>query len=247
LTNFNVNLSGKNAIVTGGGSGIGRAIALTLAQAGAAVFVNDVNPDSIDDVADEITQAGGKAGNYHGDISNRFQASALIERAREALGAQIDIFINAAGVYRNDTLDRLDEWDWRRMLDVNLSSAFFCTQLIGRVMADGGGGCIVNLASVHALEKNLTVGVAYAASKAGLIGLTRQTALELGTAGVRVNAVSVGAVAEMDMPTLDAEALPLRRLGQPQDVANAVLFLCSDAAAFITGQTLTVDGGLALI
>lgn len=246
MANFSVDLSGRNAIITGGGSGIGRAIALALAQAGAAVFINDVNPDSIDDVTDEITQAGGKADHYHGDISNRFQASALIEHARAALGAKIDIFINAAGVYRSDTLDRLDEWDWRRMIDVNLSSAFFCTQLIGRVMADGGGGCIVNLTSVHALEKNLSVGVAYAASKAALIGLTRQTALELGAVGVRVNAVSVGAVAEMDMPALDESVLPLRRVGHPQDVAHAVLFLCSDAAAFITGQVLTVDGGVSL-
>lgn len=246
MSNFSVNLGGKTAIVTGAGSGIGRATALALASAGAAVFINDVNPDSIDDVSDEIAPLGGTHGSYHGDIANRFQASALIERARAVVGARIDIFVNAAGVYRADTIDRLDEWDWRRMLDVNLSSAFFSTQLVGRVMADFGGGCIVNLTSIHALEKQLGVGVAYAASKAGLIGLTRQAALELAPNNVRINAVSVGAVSEMDMPAAPDATTPIQRMGQPQDVANAVLFLCSDAAAFITGQVLTVDGGLSL-
>lgn len=240
MTNFVVDLTNQTAIVTGGGSGTGKAIALALAHSGASVVVNDLNPDRAESVTQQIINLGGTALGLQGDISNRFQVSALIERARERFG-RIDIFINAAGAYKhNDVLEKLDEWDWRRQLDVNLTGAFFCTQLIGRVMADEGGGCIVNIAS-SAWQHTLPSSAGYIASKAGMVGMTRQTARELAPAGIRVNAVCPGNIDHMDMPQPTANMLG--RSGTPEDVADVVLFLCSDAARFMTGQALDVDGG----
>lgn len=231
--------------MTGAAGGIGRAVALAFGQAGASVYLNDVNPDRLDDVTDEVKALGVRADSFHGDVANRYQAAALIERAREAFG-RIDYFINAIGIYKSGALANLDEWDWRRIVDVNLTGAFFCTQLIGRVMADEGGGAIVHLTSVHALERALSEGVAFAATKAGVIGLTRQSALEYAPAKIRVNAVCVGAINETQLPKPDAASLPMGRLAAPEEAAHAVLFLCSDAASYITGQAITVDGGYSL-
>lgn len=238
--NFSIDLTGQTAIVTGAGMGIGRAIALALAASGAALTINDLNPDRVETVAQQIMATGGNALAVQADVSNRFQASALIEQTRDAFGS-VNIFVNAAGVYKpNDTLNKLDEWDWRRQLDVNLTGAFFCTQLVGRVMSDDGGGVIVNVAS-NAYNGTLPTGTGYIASKAGMVGMTRQVARELAPANVRVNAVCPGNIEEDTMP--EASPNMLGRLGTPDDVAGAVLFLCSDAASFITGQAIIVDGG----
>jgi 3-oxoacyl-[acyl-carrier protein] reductase len=245
LPNFKVDFSGQTAIVTGAGAGTGKAVALALSAAGAAVLVNDLNPDRADSVTEEIIAAGGRATAFQGDVCNRFQAAATIETAREAYG-RIHILVNAAGVFKAEPMLKLDEWDWRRMVDVNITGAFFCSQLLGRVMADEGGGVIVNIAAAAGLT-GTTESVGYTAGKAGLIGLTRQTALEYAPHNIRVNAVCPGAVAEDDMPTPDSAKIPLSRAGMLDDVANAVLFLCSDAASFITGQTLVVDGGTSLL
>jgi len=237
---FTADFTGHSVIVTGAGSGIGEAIAMAFAQAGAKVLVNDLNPDRTERITEAIKAAGGEASPFQGDISNRFQAAALIETARDVFGT-VNLFVNAAGIYKGEPIARIDEWDWRRQIEVNLTGAFFCTQLMGRVMADEGGGVIVHLASTAGHTHTLPLGAGYVASKAGLIALTAQAARELAPVGVRVNAICAGSISEPDMPTEPHNML--NRMGEPEDIANAVLFLCSDAARFITGQTLVVDGG----
>ena len=237
MSNFQIDLSGRTALVTGAGADIGRAVALALAAAGARVVVNDLNPDRVERVSEEITSAGGQAFGWQADVSNRFQVGSLIEAARDAFG-KIDILVNAAGAVSTTPMLNLDEWDWRRLLDVNLTGAFFCSQLLGRVMADEGGGMIVNIASTAGHPLPQDAGVAYVASKAGLIGLTKRCAVEYAPLGIRVNAVCPGNIAENSTPTN-----PQKRLGSVDEVASVVLFLCSDAASFITGQAINVDGG----
>ncbi|MEL6272744.1 MAG: SDR family NAD(P)-dependent oxidoreductase, partial [Chloroflexota bacterium] len=143
---FSVDLTRKAAIVTGGGNGVGRAIALALGAMGASVCVNDINPDTCETVAAEIVTAGGQAFAWQADVSNRFQVGSLVEEARDRYG-KIDILVTAAGVYKLGAMAKLDEWDWRRVMDVNVNGTFFVTQLLGRVMADEGGGVIVNVAA----------------------------------------------------------------------------------------------------
>jgi NAD(P)-dependent dehydrogenase (short-subunit alcohol dehydrogenase family) len=246
LASSTFDFSGETAIVTGAGSGVGRAIALALASARAAVLVNDLNPDRADTVADAIRSAGGRAEPRQADVTNRFQAAGMIEHAREVYG-RVHILVNAAGIFKGGPMLTLDEWDWRRLVDVNLTSAFFCSQLTGRVMADEGGGVIVNLASTVGMQRALSEGVGYAASKAGVLGLTRQSAVEYAASGIRVNALCLGAIAEDDMPDPDPDHIPMGRAGTLDEAAQAVLYLCSDAAAFMTGQALVVDGGSSLV
>jgi 3-oxoacyl-[acyl-carrier protein] reductase len=241
---FHVSLDGHTAIVTGAGADIGRATALSLARAGAAVCVNDVNPVTIDDVCDEIAASGGRAFPWQGDVSNRFQAAAMIEKTRDMYG-RITILVNAASVHRDGPLDKLDEWDWRRILDINLTGTFFCTQLVSRPMGDDGGGCIINMGSTAGSLYTLPDGISYVTSKAGVIGLTRQSARELAPLHIRVNAICPGNLQGDFDAELPAPGNYLGRRGAFEDVAAAALFLCSDAARFITGQAIVVDGGSA--
>lgn len=229
-------LSNRVALVTGAGAGVGRAVAVALARAGSSVCAVDLNPDRCDRVLAEMTATGATAIAFDGDVSNRFQASASIEHTREHFG-RVDLLVNAAGVFKGGEMLMLDEWDWRRVLEVNLGGAFFMSQLLGRVMADAGGGAILNFGASGARA----AGVSFVASKAGVVGLTQQTARELAQYHVRCNALILGAVGEDDMPAPETALT-----GTLDDAASAALFLLSDAARFVTGQTLTVDGGASL-
>ncbi len=242
MSNFVVDLTGKNAIVTGAGAGIGKAIAEALVNAGASVAVNDLNPDRVETLTEQLQSAGGNVVGFQGDVSNRFQVAALIERARDSLG-NIDILVNAAGIYKAEPLGKIDEWDWRRQIEVNITGTFFCVQLMSRVMVAEGGGIIVNLASTAGHPNPLAEGIGYVSGKAGIIGMTKQAAQELAPQNVRVNAVCPGNIEEPDMPLPSPLQNAMQRPGTPEEVADVVLFLCSDAARFITGQAINVDGG----
>lgn len=234
------------AIVTGAGTGIGAAVALAFADAGAAVVVNDLNPDKVEQIADLIKAQGGRSLAWHADVANRFQVSSMIEKVRDTFG-KVTTLVNAAGVYKTGGMSALDEWDWRRVLDVNMTGAFFCTQLLSRVMIDEKiNGVILNISApvggAGSLAEDIG-GISYVSSKAGLLGLTRQSARELAPHGIRVNALCPANIEGDDSPLASADTLPLRRHGTAEEVAAVAVFLASDAASFITGQVINVDGG----
>jgi NAD(P)-dependent dehydrogenase (short-subunit alcohol dehydrogenase family) len=240
VSQFQVNLQDHVAIVTGAGGDVGKAIAHALANAGASVCVNDMNPDRAASVAAEIQNQSGTAFDFQGDVSNRYQVAAMIEETRSQF-SKVTLLVNAAGGYKADPLLKFDEWDWRKQLDVLLTGTLFCTQLVGRVMTDEGGGVIVNVAS-SAAHRTLEGGAVYVAAKAGVIALTRQSARELAPGQIRVNAVCPGNLAD-DYTSPPPQPNMLGRAGTFDEVADVVLFLVSDAARFITGQAIDVDGG----
>lgn len=241
---------GKVAIVTGGARGIGRAIALRLAREGASVVVNYLsNQAAADKVVSQIQAAGGQAIAAQCDVSNVVQAQALVDRAREEFG-RVDVLVNNAGTTRDTLIMRMTEEDWDLVIDTNLKGAFNCIKAASRPMVKQRYGRIVNVTSVSGLDGN--AGQAnYASAKAGLVGLTKTVAKELGSRGITCNAVAPGYVATdltsslpEDLVQLAIERAPLGRAGTGEDIAAAVAFLASDEASFVTGQILAVDGGL---
>ncbi len=245
-------LDGAVAVVTGGSRGIGRAVAETLARSGARVVVGyHSQAEAAQEVVDGITAAGGVAVAHRADLRERAQADALIGAAQARFG-RVDILVNNAGRTMDGLLLRMRDDDWSEVLRADLDGAFFCLRAAARPMLRQRSGRIVNIASVAGLVGN--AGQAnYSAAKAGLIGLTRAAAAELGSRQVTVNAVAPGWI-ETDMtaavPAAVRESVlgrvPLGRLGRPEDVAQAVLFLASPGAAYITGTVLVVDGGLTM-
>jgi 3-oxoacyl-[acyl-carrier protein] reductase len=240
-------LDGKVALVTGGSRGIGAAISRELAKAGARVALNyRAGQEAADEIAGEI---GGLA--IQADVSNPEEVQALIERVEGELG-DIDALVNNAGVTRDTLIARMTDDDWQTVIDTNLRGTFNTSRAVSRKMLRRRAGSIVNLSSVVGVHGN--PGQAnYAASKAGIIGLTKALARELGSRGVRVNAIAPGYIATELTDVLNDEQrglilqnTPLGRLGEPEDIAGAVRFLCSDEAAFITGEVLLVDGGLGM-
>jgi 3-oxoacyl-[acyl-carrier protein] reductase len=243
-------LTGRVALVTGGSRGIGAAISLELAAAGATVAVNYArNADAAAAVCGEIVDAGGTAHAIAGDVATPDGARALVEQVEADVGP-IDALVCNAGITRDNLIMKLGVDDWRAVIDTNLGGAFFCCQAVSRPMLKRRRGAIVTLSSIVGVHGNHGQ-TNYAASKAGLIGLTKSLAKELGARGIRVNAIAPGYIAtELTdaLPEPAREAIlagtPLGRLGEPADVARAVRFLVSDDAAFITGDVLAVDGGL---
>ncbi|CAG1773121.1 3-oxoacyl-[acyl-carrier protein] reductase [uncultured bacterium] len=242
-------------LVTGAGRGIGKAIALAFAREGAKVAVNDINPDSCEATANEIKALGGEAAACHADVSNKLAVQAMLIDLEDRWG-RVDVLINNAGVEPHKPIVQLDEWDWNRTIDVNLKGTFICSQSAGRMMIKQGGGVIVNIASIAGRAAGLRDRSAYVASKTGLIGFTKECAREFAAHQIRVNAVCPGViVTEMTAHLRDnaaqmqkwLEDIPLGRLGEPDDVTGLVLFLCSDAARYITGQAINVDGGKVML
>jgi 3-oxoacyl-[acyl-carrier protein] reductase len=247
-----MDFTAKVAVVTGSSRGIGRAIAERLAAGGAKVVVNyRGNEAAADKVVAQIEAAGGEAIAVQADVSDVAQAEALIDAAKKAFG-RIDILVNNAGTTRDTLIMRMSEEDWDVVIDTNLKGTFNCIKAVSRQMMRQKYGRIVNITSVSGIAGN--AGQAnYASAKAGLIGLTKTVAKELGSRGITCNAVAPGYVPTDLTASLPEELIqqavdrtPLGRTGTPEDMAAAVAFLASDDASYITGQILAVDGGLAL-
>lgn len=247
-----MSLSGKTAIVTGGSRGIGKAIALKLAEKGANIVVNYTSsPDKAMEVVEQIKEMGREALAIKADVSKEEDVSSLVKEVGKQFSS-IDILINNAGITRDTLLIRMKDEDWDRVIDVNLKGTYLCTKLVAKKMMKQRSGKIVNITSVVGIIGN--AGQAnYSASKAGVIGLTKSSAKELASRGVNVNAVAPGFIhSDMTDKLSDevvenyAKNIPLGKMGNPEDVANAVAFLCSEEASYLTGQVLNVDGGMVM-
>ena len=240
MPDLSPNLSDRNALITGAGAGYGRAIALALAANGASVAVSDINIERAERACEQIQTLGGAAIALQADISNRFQAANMIEQTRDAFGA-IHILVNATRIFHPEAMLSIDEWNWRRQLEINITGVFFCMQLTGRVMADEGGGVMINLASADGLASTPPTGIGYVASQAAVVAMTQQAARELAPRSIRVNAIAVGSAASNKFAASNSEGERTLNCGVTQKVADTALYLCSDAARSINGQVIAAD------
>ena len=243
-------LTGQTALVTGGGRGIGRAIALALAESGMELVVNySSSAAAAEEVVELITASGGKAYALQANVAMEEDVNGLIKTVLERSG-RVDVLVNNAGITRDGLLMRMKTSEWQAVIDLNLTGVFLCSRAVARPMLKQKSGRIINITSVVGLMGN--AGQAnYAAAKAGVVGLTRSTAKELASRGITVNAVAPGFIATDMTKDLDADAIlrdiPLGTFGTQEQVAGAVRFLATDpASAYITGQVLQVDGGMVM-
>ncbi len=246
-----ISLSGKTAFVTGSAQGIGKAIALKLAEAGANIVIGDVNQDKINETVAELKQKGFSCMGQVCDVTKPESVESIIKAAQETYG-KVDILVNNAGITQDTLFMRMELDKWNRVLEVNLTGAFNTTKALIRDMAKNRFGRVINISSVVGVIGN--VGQAnYAASKAGMIGFTKSIAKEYAQRNITVNAVAPGFIETGMTHVLSEEvkeeffrSIPLKRMGTPDDVANAVVFLASDMSAYITGQVIHVDGGMVM-
>jgi len=244
-----LSLEGKVALVTGGARGIGREIVLCFAREGADIAICDVNLEEAEATAKEIQKTGRQCLAFKTDVTDSKDVQAAIDKILDKLG-KLDILINNAGITRDGLVLRMSEEDWDKVIAVNLKGCFVCTRLAAKVMLKQRFGKIVNLASIIGIMGN-TGQANYAASKAGVIGLTKSVAKELASRGVCVNAIAPGFIkTEMtaklseDVQKRMLSVIPLGRFGEPKDVADLALFLSSESSSYITGQVIQIDGGM---
>jgi NAD(P)-dependent dehydrogenase (short-subunit alcohol dehydrogenase family) len=249
---WKVRLKDKVAIVTGAGRGIGEEIALRFVEEGATLVVNDINEEDINRTVGKIKSKGGNAIAIIGSVALRDTAQKMVDVAVQEYGG-LDILVNNAGIIRDAILHKMTDEQWDQVIDVNLKGAFLCIQCAARVMREKGYGKIINLSST--MWRGNPGQINYSAAKAGLIGMTKTAAKELGPKGINVNAISPGLILTdmlKSMPPAHFERMkknlpsivPLNRLGNPRDVANLALFLASDESSYITGQVIYCDGGM---
>ena len=249
IPDISLSLEGKVAIVTGSGRGIGQSIALALASKGADIAVADITPD-VEKTVSEVRQLGRRAIGVTVDITQKDQVENLVASTVKELGT-VDILMNNAGILRVAPFLEMREETWDKVMNTNLKGYFLCSQAAGRVMADKKRGSIVSTASIAGL-KHVGTSVVYSVSKAGVVMLTRAMAVELAPYNIRVNAIAPGLVrthmsravfANSEWEQSWLSRIPLGRPAQPEDMAKVVVFLASDVAGYVTGQTIAVDGG----
>ncbi len=255
-----LNLGGKAAIVTGGAKGIGQGIAYRLAEAGAAVLVADIDEASAQKTAQELTAKGWKAEGFTVDVSDEAQVVAMIAACKEKFGS-VDILVNNAGIFPSAPVAQMSAEDFERVIHVNLRSVFLTTKHVAEVMKPQGGGKIINITSIDALHPSM-VGLAhYDASKHGVWGFTKNSALELAEHKISVNAIAPGGVATPGVAAMSKGAsaeqmaastkafmakIPMHRMGEPDEIGTVALFLASDMSSYMVGEQIVVDGGALL-